>query len=177
MLIEYARLRDLTVIPVPVGDCFDQWYAEAIIFGSGRPALIVPHTRKRAGAFALDTVVVAWDFSRPAARAIADALPILEKAKRVRVVTVTNEKVIDTNRSGAELAKHLARHGIEVVLEPSTLLVAALVTCLNRMSRRTMRMFSSWEHLGTLVFEILLWEVRPRVCFPGRGLPPLGGPG
>ena len=81
------------------------------------PTLILPHTRKRTGAFALDTVAVAWDFSRPAARAVADALLILEKAKRVSVVTVTNEKVIDTKRSGAELAKHLARHGVNVVLD------------------------------------------------------------
>jgi nucleotide-binding universal stress UspA family protein len=42
---------------------------------------------------------------------------MLEKAKRVRVVTVTNEKVIDTKRSGEELAKHLARHGVQVVLD------------------------------------------------------------
>ena len=117
LFIEYAKLRDLTIVPVPEGEHFDQWYAESIIFGSGRPTLIVPHTRKRAGAFALDTVVVAWDFSRPAARAVADALPILEKAKHVLVVTVTNEKVIDTKRSGAELAKHLARHGVDVVLD------------------------------------------------------------
>ena len=117
LFIDYAKLRDFTIVPVPEGEHIDQWYAESIIFGSGRPTLIVPHTRKRAGAFALDTVVVAWDFSRPAARAVADAFPILEKAKRVSVVTVTNEKVIDTKRSGAELAKHLARHGIDVVLD------------------------------------------------------------
>jgi nucleotide-binding universal stress UspA family protein len=117
LFIEYAKLRDLTIAPVPEGKHFDQWYAESIIFGSGRPTLIIPHTRKRAGAFALDTVVVAWDFSRPAARAVADALPILEKAKHVSVVTVANEKVIDTKRSGAELAKHLARHGVAVVLD------------------------------------------------------------
>ncbi len=109
--------RDLTIVPVPEGEFFDQWYAELIIFGSGRPTLVVPETRKRADAFSLDTVVVGWDFSRPASRAVADALPILEKAKRVCVVTVTNEKVIDTKRSGAELAKHLARHGVEVVLD------------------------------------------------------------
>jgi nucleotide-binding universal stress UspA family protein len=117
VLIEYARLRDLTIVPVPEGQFFDQWYAESIIFGSGRPTLVVPQTRKRAGAFSLDTVVVAWDFSRPASRAIADATPILEKAKQVCVVTITNEKVIDTKRSGAELAKHLTRHGVEVVLD------------------------------------------------------------
>ncbi|NGX97210.1 MAG: universal stress protein, partial [Candidatus Afipia apatlaquensis] len=60
---------------------------------------------------------VAWDFSRPAARAVADALPILERAKIVRVVTITEEKTIDTKRSSAELAKHFACHGIESVLE------------------------------------------------------------
>jgi len=117
VLIEHARLRDLTIVPVPEDECFEQWYAESIIFGSGRPTLIIPPAPKRAGAFAIDTVVVAWDFSRPAARAVADALPILQRAKRVCVVTVANEKVIDTSRSGAELAKHLARHGVDVVLD------------------------------------------------------------
>jgi len=117
LLVEYARLRDVTILPVPEGDYVEQGHAESIIFGSGRPTLLIPHARKRAGASALDTVVVAWDFSRPASRAIADALPILEKTKRVCVVTVTNEKVIDAKRSGAELAKHLARHGINVALE------------------------------------------------------------
>lgn len=117
VLIEYSRLRDLTIVPVPEGDYLDQWYAESIIFGSGRPTVVLPHTRKRAGSFALDNVIVAWDFSRPAARAIADAMPILEKAKRVCVLTVTKEKAIDTRRSGAEVAKHLARHSVDVVLD------------------------------------------------------------
>jgi nucleotide-binding universal stress UspA family protein len=117
LLIEYSRLRDLTIVPVPEGDYFDQWYAESIIFGSGRPTVVLPHTRKRSGSFALDTVIVAWDFSRSATRAIADAMPILEKAKRVCVLTVTKEKAIDTRRSGPELAKHLSRHGVEVVLD------------------------------------------------------------
>jgi nucleotide-binding universal stress UspA family protein len=117
LFIEYAKLRDLTIVPVPEGENVYRWYAEAIIFGSGRSTLIMPYARKRSRPFALDTVVVAWDFSRPAARAVADALPILEKTKHVFVVTVTNEKVIDTKRSGAELAKHLARHGIDVILD------------------------------------------------------------
>ena len=117
VLVEYARLRDSTIVPVPVGDHFDQWYAESIIFGSGRATLVMPHTPKRPGAFALDAVVVAWDFSRPAARAVADALPLLEKAKQVYVVTVSNEKAIESRRSGTELAKHLKRHGVDAVLD------------------------------------------------------------
>jgi nucleotide-binding universal stress UspA family protein len=117
LLVEYSRLRDLTIVPVPEGDYLHQWYAESVIFGSGRPTVVLPHVRKRTGSFALDTVIVAWDFSQPATRAIADAMPILEKAKRVCVLTVTKEKAIDTRRSGAELAKHLARHGVDVVLD------------------------------------------------------------
>jgi nucleotide-binding universal stress UspA family protein len=114
LLVDYARLRDLTIVPVP--DSYDQWYAEAVIFGSGRPTLVLPET-PRSRPFELGTVVVAWDFSRAAARAISDALPLLERAKRVRVVTVTNEKNIDTKHFAEELAKNLARHGIDVLLD------------------------------------------------------------
>ncbi len=73
--------------------------------------------RPRAKPFDLKTVVVAWDFSRAAARAVADAIPLLEKAKEVRIVTVTNEKIFDSKHSAEELAKNLSRHGIDVVLD------------------------------------------------------------
>jgi len=110
--VEYARLRDLTILPASS----DQWYAEAVIFGSGRPTLILPTNLKRRP-FQLATVAVAWDFSRAAARAISDALPLLELANKVHIVTVVNEKALDTRRSGEELAKNLARHGIDAVLD------------------------------------------------------------
>ncbi|MDE2068975.1 MAG: universal stress protein [Bradyrhizobium sp.] len=113
-LVEYARLRDLTIVSVP--ESYDQWYAEAIIFGSGRPTLVLPESPP-SRPFGLNIAVVAWDFSRSAARAVADAIPMLEKAKGVRVVTVTNEKVIDNQHSSEELAKNLARHRIDVTLE------------------------------------------------------------
>ena len=112
LLVEYARLRDLTILPASS----DLWYAEAVIFGSGRPTLILPVSLKRRP-FQLGTVAVAWDFSRAAARAVSDAMPILEVAKKVRIVTVINEKALDTRRSGEELAKNLSRHGIDVVLD------------------------------------------------------------
>jgi nucleotide-binding universal stress UspA family protein len=117
LLVEHSRLRDLTIVPVAEADYVDQWYTESIIFGSGRPTVVLPHTRKRTGSFALDTVIVGWDFSRSATRAVADAMPILEEAKRVCVLTVTKEKDIRTRRSGAELGKHLARHGVDVMLD------------------------------------------------------------
>jgi nucleotide-binding universal stress UspA family protein len=112
LLCEYARLRDLTIIP----ESPDRWSAEAVIFGSGRPTLISPQN-PRSRPFEIGTVAVAWDFSRAAARAVSDAVPLLEKAKKVRVVTVLNEKYFDRKHSAEELSKNLARHGIDVVLD------------------------------------------------------------
>jgi nucleotide-binding universal stress UspA family protein len=114
LLVDYARLRDLTIVPVP--ESYDQWYAEAVIFGSGKPTIVLPEVRP-SRPFELGTVAVAWDFSRAAARAISDALPLLEKAKKVRVVTVLNEKHLDIKHSAEELSKNLSRHGIDIVLD------------------------------------------------------------
>lgn len=89
LFVEYARLRDLTIVPILEDD--DRWSAEAIIFGSGKPTLVLPEGAP-SRQFQLGTIVVAWDFSRTAARAVADAIPLLEKAKHVRVVTITGER-------------------------------------------------------------------------------------
>jgi nucleotide-binding universal stress UspA family protein len=117
VLVAHARMRDLTILPVPPGDGFDQWYAESIIFGSGRPTLVIPQEWKRRKPFRPDTAVVAWDFGKSATRAVADAMPALQKASRVYVVTVTREKEIDTRRSAVELARHLAHHGVEATVD------------------------------------------------------------
>lgn len=112
LLVEYARLRDLTIMPASN----DRWYAEAVIFGSGKPTVILPESPSPR-AFELGTVAVAWDFSRAAARAVADAIPLLEKSKKVRVVTVLNEKHMDNKHSAEEQSKNLSRHRIDVVLD------------------------------------------------------------
>lgn len=114
MFVDYARLRDLTIMPV--SEDHDQWYSEAVIFESGKPTLVLPEGPS-SWAFQFKTIVVAWDFSRAAARAVADAIPLLERAKHVRIVTVLGEKSIDSRRSTEELAKNLSRHGLEVELD------------------------------------------------------------
>ena len=114
IVTEYARLSDVTMVPVGNEASFQQFIAETVIFGSGRPMIVFPAAPKRVSSGAIDRIGVAWDFSRPAARAVADAMPLLQRAKTVRVVTVMGEKPIETRRSGAELARHLALHGIEV---------------------------------------------------------------
>jgi nucleotide-binding universal stress UspA family protein len=105
-----ARLHDLTILPHE-GGMLRQLDAECVIFGSGRPVLIAPvgSAQKSPG---LDTVAIAWDFSRSAARAVADALPLLQQAKTVRILTVQNEKRLDGVEAGLRLAQYLERHGI-----------------------------------------------------------------
>jgi nucleotide-binding universal stress UspA family protein len=108
----HTRLHDLTLLPVGKIDLADQWCAEAAIFESGRPTLVVPNLPARGGQFQLASVVVAFDFSRAAARALADATPILKHAKRVTLLTVENEKAIQRRHTPAELKAHLGRHDI-----------------------------------------------------------------
>jgi nucleotide-binding universal stress UspA family protein len=105
-----ARYFDATVLqqPGPKGaDTSD--IIEAVLFGSGRPVFIVPYIHEPPH---LGTVLIAWDEGRPAARAVADALPLLTMADRVEIVTVGPSNG-DQNSPSETMARHLARHGIE----------------------------------------------------------------
>jgi nucleotide-binding universal stress UspA family protein len=117
VVTDHARLRDLTIIPVRDGDSIEHWYAETVMFGSGRPCLVLPDPERYSRQPALDTVAIAWDFSRPAARAVADALPILRKARTVRALTVAHEKPIRTTCPKERLADHLAMHGVQAAID------------------------------------------------------------
>ncbi|MEH2512037.1 nucleotide-binding universal stress UspA family protein [Nitrobacteraceae bacterium AZCC 1564] len=112
---EYARLKDLIILPVSTNDFIDQWDTETVIFNSARPVLLMPEGRTPAKA-SIGTVGVAWDYSRAAARALADAMPILEGAKTVNVVTVLNEKAFDITRKTHEIGAYLARHQVNAVI-------------------------------------------------------------
>jgi nucleotide-binding universal stress UspA family protein len=116
-IVAYARLRDLSVFPVNSADPDQRSLAEEVMFESGRPVLLLPEGTSRELPTSFDTIAVAWDHSRQATRAVADALPLLQAAKRVHVVTVVDEKRLAKPRSGVELSKHLARHGVDVAFE------------------------------------------------------------
>ena len=120
VLAGYAHLYDLVIVPLSEGDDiarFDaQWYVEDIVFGSGRPTIIVPQA-EAGGPVALDNIVIAWDKSRTATRAIADAMPILRAATDIRLLTVVGEKDLASERSADEFARHLALQGVRVVVD------------------------------------------------------------
>ncbi|ACA20379.1 UspA domain protein [Methylobacterium sp. 4-46] len=110
-LAERARLCDLVVIeqadhaaPKPADA-----QMEPLLFRSGRPVLIVPYIQ--AAPPALTSAVVAWDGSAQAARALADALPLLRRANRVEVVTVAEEPTPED--LPRRMVRHLARHGVD----------------------------------------------------------------
>ena len=69
----------------------------------------------------LDTIVVAWDYSREAARALCDAMPILTKAKQVHVLSVLGEKGLRTTSTFCDLEKYLAAHKVNHIVEQRTL--------------------------------------------------------
>lgn len=109
-----ARRFDLAVVAQadPETTSIDANIAEATLFESGRPIIMVPYVQK--APLKLDNVMVCWDGSRSAARAIADATPILARADRVEIIIIANERGKQDEIEGADIGQHLARHGFKV---------------------------------------------------------------
>jgi nucleotide-binding universal stress UspA family protein len=102
-----ARAFDFSIYCPPAED-LDKVLAETLILLSGRPVLILPDGHKGV----LDRVVVAWDGSPAATRAMNDALPLLQAARSVKVVTVSGDKPVDRSAPLAQAVRHLQRHGV-----------------------------------------------------------------
>jgi nucleotide-binding universal stress UspA family protein len=110
-----TRHADLSILPQPPDRSLalaQEMLVERALYASGRPTLIVPLAD---GASAQpETVIAAWDGSQEAARAFNDALPILQRAKRVVImVAMPHRHAHDYGEEpGADIALHLTRHGI-----------------------------------------------------------------
>ncbi len=109
-----ARRFDLSVLTqVPADKAApDDLIAESALFQSGRPVVMVPYIHR--GGLKLDRIMVCWDGGRAAARAIGDAMPLLQRARTVDVVMVLGEEGKHDALPGAEMGAHLARHGLSV---------------------------------------------------------------
>src|SRR5262245_8799880 len=112
-----ARRHDLAVVPQgePDKDGAEDLVIQAALFQSGRPVIVVPYIQK--GGLATDRVLLAWDGSQTAARAIADALPILARAKAVEIVIVATDRAQRDEITGAGMARHLARRDLKVEIK------------------------------------------------------------
>lgn len=109
-----ARFSDLTLIGLSNADSLLRTTAEAVVFGSGRPVVLLPELEDITGE--LDHVVIAWDGSRVAARAVSDARPFIDRASKVTIAVITDEKSLPANASGSRLAEYLALRGAQVEL-------------------------------------------------------------
>ena len=109
-----ARRFDLAVVgqAEPKTNAVEGIIVEAALFDSGRPVIIVPYIQ--IAPLKLDRVMVCWDGGRVAARAIGDAVPLLQRAGQVEVVMVANELGKQDQIEGADVGAHLARHGLNV---------------------------------------------------------------
>jgi nucleotide-binding universal stress UspA family protein len=113
----HARYADLTVVGQPnpyepVGSADRDAVVVSTLMSSGRPVLTIPF----AGAFPVigDRILVAWNASREATRAVADAMPLLAQASAVTILAINPRHGIAGHGDvpAADIALHLARHGV-----------------------------------------------------------------
>lgn len=116
----HARYSDLTVLgqPDPENDEPSTGAVlSATLFESGRPVLVIPY----AGRFTAvgRRVLVGWNAGREATRAVHDAMPLLAKAAAVTITSVNPRRGLGAHgeEPGADIARHLARHGVTVNVE------------------------------------------------------------
>jgi nucleotide-binding universal stress UspA family protein len=111
----HARYADLIIVGQPNRDEPDDADAVTVttVMTAGRPVLAVPF----AGDFPAvgERVLVAWNASREAARALNDALPLLVNAKQVTVLAINPQRGVAGHGDvpAADIALHLARHGLK----------------------------------------------------------------
>lgn len=109
----HARYVDLTIVGQadPDRPLEEAVSPDHLVLYSGRPVLVVPYIG-HSGTLG-ERVVVAWNAGREASRAVNDALPLLSRAKLVRVLALNPERTGPHGEQvGADIALHLARHGV-----------------------------------------------------------------
>jgi nucleotide-binding universal stress UspA family protein len=108
-LARRARTYDLIIVPA-YGHPETSALIESLVFDTGRPIMILPP--EGAAGHRFESLVIGWDGSRAAARAMADSLPLCEQARNVAVVAVTGEKELPDMPCLTDAVRHLSRHGV-----------------------------------------------------------------
>jgi nucleotide-binding universal stress UspA family protein len=123
-LVLQSRYSDLVVLgqtdpDEPLSRLFSD-LPEYVMLNCARPVLVVPYVGRFNNLGS--SVIVAWDGSMEATRAIKNAIPLLKKAKKVTVVVFNSQARYDTHgeQPGADIALYLARHDIKVEVSQQT---------------------------------------------------------
>jgi nucleotide-binding universal stress UspA family protein len=109
---EAARTRDILLVAITDAATFDTSLVEPLLVGSGRPLLVFPEAAEISADHGFGTAVIAWDNGPHAARAVADAMPLLRLARQVFVLVVTGDKPRADQGNALDLVRHLGAHGI-----------------------------------------------------------------
>ncbi|HET9535387.1 MAG: universal stress protein [Mesorhizobium sp.] len=113
-----ARCADLIVAVQsnPNGESLSSANLEGLLFEAGRPVLFIPYAAPATGIFR--KVLIAWNGSREAARAVFDALPFIMDADEIEILVVDPEENGESNgeEAGSEIAATLGRHGVHVTV-------------------------------------------------------------
>ena len=115
----HARYADLVVIGQDDGSGasgLTRDFEQHLLLGAGRPVLVVPYARDKRPVG--NKVLVAWNASQEATRAITDALPLLQVAKQVQVAAfnVGKKGGMHGDVPGADIGLYLSRHGVKVTV-------------------------------------------------------------
>ncbi len=108
-VVARARYADLSIVgQFAIEDSHALWRPEQLLFAFGGPALIVPRDSPPTTVVGRN-ILIAWNASREAKRAVGDSLPFLVQADQVTILVIDGS---GENESGAALSARLARHGI-----------------------------------------------------------------
>ena len=115
-VVASGRVADLVIVSTTNPEEItgvERDFVEQTVMALGRPVIVLPYKGK--ATVSLNEVIIGWDGGREAARATFDALPLLKKAGKVRVVRIDPQKDPSLRGSvaGADLAEALARHGVK----------------------------------------------------------------
>lgn len=118
VMMAAARHGDVTIVGQanPDDDINDAGLPDNIVLGAGGPVLVIPYAGKFPGIG--KRVMIAWNGSREAARAIKDAIPFIQAAEKVLLYCVVPAG--GKSSPGAEIRAFLSRHGVDVELSHST---------------------------------------------------------
>jgi nucleotide-binding universal stress UspA family protein len=110
-IVHCVQMHDMLIIDVPGPfDSARKDLVEAALFAGGRPIIFVPPS---SSVVPHNRIVVAWDGTRSAVRAVHDALPLLVKSREVLVVSIVDDKPFPVPDSGHALCRYLARWGVD----------------------------------------------------------------
>jgi nucleotide-binding universal stress UspA family protein len=117
---EYGHCVDLIIAPQPEGEAralIRSEIPDGTLLASGAPMLILPHDWKLSPVG--ENIVIAWNASREAARAVHDAMPLLVKAKKVTIFTFSPRESA-LHATSEMLVEHLHRHGVDAQISDWT---------------------------------------------------------